>query len=310
MRVPSRLLRAGDYAQVLSEHEIRASLDADGSLQGVSFMPEMVPFCGTVHRVCKRVDKIIDMVQHTGLRRMTSTVTLDGLRCNGGAHGGCQTGCQFLWKEAWLRRVPAPLRQLAAPDCDLAPAPPTPQASTANTTYRCQATELFEASSSLHKWDVRQFVAPLWYGNVGGREFLRGTSVEAFNAVQRWRGACEYPYWPGSTLEKTPSVALGLQPGEWVRVKQKDEILQTLDKRNRNRGLWFDREMLIFCGGRFKVLRRVERLIEEGSGKLIEPKTACIILEGVSARGEFYRFNPQNDYILWREIWLERTAAP
>ena len=27
----------------------------------------------------------------------------------------------------------------------------------------------------------------------------------------------------------------------------------------------------------------------------------------VTARGEFYRFNPQNDYILWREIWLERA---
>ena len=137
-------------------------------------------------------------------------------------------------------------------------------------------------------------------------EFLRGISIELFNATQHLRGGSEYPYWVGSRLETTPTLSLGLQPGEWVSVRIKDEILQTLDRRNRNRGLWFDREMLRFCGGRFRVLRRVERLIEEKSGKLVRLKNPCVILDGVTARGEFYRFNPQNDYILWREIWLER----
>jgi hypothetical protein len=63
--------------------------------------------------------------------------------------------------------------------------------------------------------------------------------------VQPLALACEYPYGTGSTPEKTPSVDLRLQPGEWVRVKSKEEILKTLDKHDRNRGLWFDREMLI-----------------------------------------------------------------
>lgn len=300
-------LHAGDFVEVLSEREIRESLDRDGCLDGVPFMPEMVPFCGTVQRVCKHIDKIIDIVRHTGLRRMSSTVTLEGLRCNGSAHGGCQTGCLFLWKEAWLRRVAA--LSLATPVARGEAGALPSDNEDHQRTYRCQATELFTASSPLSKWDMRQFVAPLWYGNVTATAFLRGTSVEAFNAVQRWRHACEYPDWPGSTLEKTPTVDLGLQPGEWVRVRSKEEILRTLDKRNRNRGMWFDREMLIFCGRSYRVLKRVERLIEESTGRLIRPKTVSIILDGVTARGEYYRFNPQDDYILWREIWLERLQS-
>jgi hypothetical protein len=34
----------------------------------------------------------------------------------------------------------------------------------------------------------------------------------------------------------------------------------------------------------------------------------CIILDGVSATGEYQGFNPENDYIFWREVRLERVA--
>lgn len=294
-----------------SAQEIEATLDDHGCLEGLPFMPEMAPYCGTVHRVFRRIDKIIDMVEHMGrLRRMSDTVTLENLRCDGRAHGGCQAGCQLLWKEAWLRRCSgrgareagsaerAPGDLVSRHEADAEPP--------AEDVYRCQATELFNASSYLHPWDPRQYLSPLWSGNVTLVEFLRGISIELFNAFQRFRGGCEYPYWLGSRLEKTPVVSLGLQPGEWVRVKTKEEILKTLDWRNRNRGLWFDREMLRYCGARFQVLRRVDRLIEEKSGKLVRLKTPSVFLDGVTARGDLHRFNPQNDYILWREIWLER----
>jgi hypothetical protein len=301
---------------VRSAREIEATLDDRGCLEGLPFMPEMAPYCGTVHRVFKRIDKIIDMVEHTGLRRMSGTVTLENLRCDGRAHGSCQAGCQFLWKEDWLRRCSG-YRAGGAEPAEPVPGDPVsrPEADAGRLSegvYRCQATELFHASSYLHSWDPRQYVSPLWSGNVTPVEFLRGISIELFNAFQRFHGGCEYPYWVGSRLEKTPAIDLGLQPGEWVRVKTKEQILQTLDWRNRNRGLWFDREMLRYCGARFCVLRRVDRLIEEKSGKLVRLKTPSVFLDGVTARGDLHRFSPQNDYILWREIWLERvddTAA-
>ena len=294
-----------------SAPEIEATLDDRGCLEGLPFMPEMAPYCGSVHRVFRRIDKIIDIIEYTGLRRMSGTVTLEGLRCDGRAHGGCEAGCQLLWKEAWLRRCSRG-RAGEAESTEPVPGDPVARADAdtdlpAGNVYRCQATELFKASSYLHAWDPRQYLSPLWSGNVTLVEFLRGTSIDLFNAFQRFHGGNEYPYWMGSTLEKTPESSLGLRPGEWVRVRTKDEILQTLDRRNRNRGLWFDREMLRYCGRRFRVLRRVDRLIEEKSGRLVQVKTPCLILGGVTARGEFYRFNPQNDYILWREIWLERA---
>jgi len=303
----------GDYVEVRSAREIAATLDDHGCLEGLPFMQEMAPYCGTVHRVYKRIDKIIDMVEHTGLRRMSGTVTLEDLRCDGRAHGGCQAGCQLLWKEDWLRRCSrrrgraagsAPRVQadsVSRIEADMEPP--------AEDVYRCQATELFRASSYLYSWDPRQYLSPLWSGNVTLVEFLRGISIDLFNAFQRLHGGCVYPYWVGSRLEKTPTLSLGLRPGEWVRVKTKEEILLTLDRRNRNRGLWFGREMLRYCGGRFRVLRPVDRLIEEKSGRLVRLKTPSVILDGVTASGEFYRFNPQNDYILWREIWLERLEV-
>ena len=41
--------------------------------------------------------------QGPGVRRLPDTVLLDGLRCGGGEHGGCQAQCLLYWKEAWLR---------------------------------------------------------------------------------------------------------------------------------------------------------------------------------------------------------------
>jgi hypothetical protein len=304
-------LRAGEFVKVRSAREIAATLDDRGCLDGLPFMPEMVAYCGSVQRVFKRIDKIIDIVQRTGLRQMADTVTLTDLRCDGSAHGGCQSGCQMLWKEAWLERCSAGEAAHVTESVErktLVARLVTVSGTVPAQLQVCQATELFRASLRLHKWDPRQWLAPLWYGNVTIVEFLRGISIPVFNAAQRVRGGCQYPHWVGSRAPgRTPTSSLGLAAGDWVRVRSKEEILSTLDKGNRNRGLWFDREMLRYCGKRYRVLRRVERLVEEKSGRLVELRNPSVILDGVSARGEFYRFNPQNDYLLWREIWLERA---
>jgi hypothetical protein len=66
--------------------------------------------------------------------------------------------------------------------------------------------------------------------------------------------------------------------------------------------------MLRFCGGRFRVLRNVDTLIEEKTGRLLRLRNPCVILDGVTAKGDFHRFYPQNDYPLWRDIWLRRVS--
>jgi len=105
---------------------------------------------------------------------------------------------------------------------------------------------------------------------------------------------------------------LSLQPGEWVRVKSYDEILKTLDQNNKNRGLYFDAEMVPYCGKSFRVQGRLKKIVDEKTGKMTEFKSPCILLEGAvceSRYSECRLFCPRAIYSYWREIWLERLPV-
>src|SRR4051812_3839773 len=97
-------LRAGEWVEVRSADEILGTLDAQQSLEGLPFMPEMLQYCGRKFRVYKTAHKTCDTVKEYAIRRMNNAVHLDGLRCDGEGHAGCQAGCLLYWKEAWLKR--------------------------------------------------------------------------------------------------------------------------------------------------------------------------------------------------------------
>lgn len=372
-------LRAGDVVEVRSKAEILATLDANGRLDALPFMPEMLRYCGQRFRVSKRAHKTCDTIWKTGARRMERAVHLEDIRCDGSSHGGCQAGCLIYWKEAWLKRVEGPLAdgsphpvvasyQLRPGDgasCseDAIYRATRRQAGPTTTqieAFCCQTTELFAATSYLRWWDVRQYVTDLTSGNVGVRQFVRASSVSLFNASIRAGRRCvfalghavnrrrvtgrapgpeasqdpgtpspephvsfaqrvrrileallvEYPHVRGR-LHKTPSARLDLQPGEYVKVKARDEILATLDVHNRNRGLLFDVEMLPYCGGTYRVLRRVEKILDERTGRMVQLPNNCIVLDGVVCGGCLSRnrlFCPRGTYPYWHEIWLERVG--
>ena len=100
-------LRAGDFIEVRSEREILSTLDENGKLDGLPFMPEMLQYCGRTFRVFRRADKACDTVGDYTSRRMMDAVHLEDLRCDGGHHGGCQAGCLLYWKEAWVKPLTA-----------------------------------------------------------------------------------------------------------------------------------------------------------------------------------------------------------
>jgi hypothetical protein len=194
--------------------------------------------------------------------------------------------------------------------------------------YRCQATELRRASAPLQWWDVRQYVRDVTSGNVGFRELVGGAGFWAFmqllklrgyrllmasyEAFQRRRGGTPFPFKNG-VLDKTPRATLGLKEGDLVRVKSHEEILQTLDTTNRNRGLRFDSEMVPYCGGTYRVRSRVERLIEEKTGRMLNLTSDCLILDGVICQSYYSNrrvFCPRSIFSYWREIWLERVETP
>ena len=324
-------LRAGDWVEVRSAAEILATLDERGCLDALPFMPEMLKYCGKRFQVFKSAHKACDTIQDHCSRRMDNAVHLMGLRCDGEAHGGCQARCLLFWKEAWLKRVSAPalesgsasMRYESAAGVDnplvdlgvLARATRRiPDGKEAEERYSCQATTLREATKPLRWWDPRQYVKDLSSRNVRPLDLVLYLIIAGFNAVMRlhWRGR-PYPYVRGLAGEKTPTEILNLQPGELVQVRSKNEIMRTINIHRRNRGLSFDVEMVPYCGRTFRVLSRVEKIIDEKTGRMIRMPSACLILEGVTCGGCLSTnrlFCPRSIYPYWHEIWLRRAGQP
>jgi hypothetical protein len=244
------------------------------------------------------------------VRRTTSHV---GGRTRDGSHGGCRAACQVLWNEQWLRRIgardPTPANQSPSMrdlEARVLPVAFVPGAPTAAGRYMCQITELRHLSTPVRTHDWRLDVRPLLNGNVPAAGWVMAMLTRLFNAVQQWRHGTTYPVTTQQLPQgPTPVVRLDLLPGEMVRVRSKPEICRTLYQ-NENRGMWFGRETLRFCNQPFVVRNRVERIINERTGEMMTLGTPCVTLESACASGEFLRFNPQNEYVFWREIWLKR----
>ena len=319
-------LRPGELVEARGEAEILATLDDDATLDGLPFMPEMLAYCGRQYRVYKRADKTCDAVSAerglTLFRRMERTVHLVMLRCDGSAHGGCQAGCLMFWKEAWLRRSSERHEPISAAH-DAAGARngevPTVRdrawlqatacrtlTNAGETRYRCQATELHKASCPLAFWEPRQYVNDVRVNNVPFSQLVRGLLFPILGALRMRLTGRQLPDVSG-TLTRTPTEVLDLQPGEWVVVKSKEEIRATLDKAGRNRGLTFEIEMLPYCGKRFRVLRRVTRIMEESSGRVKDLAGVSVILEDVICASYYRRSCPRSNLLYWREIWLRRA---
>jgi hypothetical protein len=318
-------LRPGEVVRVRPLAEISSTLDEHGTLDGLPFMPEMQKYCGRKWPVFRRADKTC--APGWGARRMHNTVHLANLRCDGAAHGGCQAACLMYWKEAWLERVkpgrPTSARELDAEERSFIADRLLTTTTTAgnsgeeDATYRCQATQIRHASTRIRFRRADQYVRDVqtW----GLWKVVRGVGVELFNRLQIFSrryvpsrlliaGGRPYPFIYGELPKTgTPMSRLDLVAGDIVRIKSKEEIFATLDHTNHNRGLSFDTEMLKYCGRTARVRGRVERLIDEETGKMIRIKSDCIILEGVICTSDWHLFCTRSTYPYWREIWLERT---
>jgi hypothetical protein len=320
--VTQRALRRGTLVEVRSPTEILATLDANGELESLPFMPEMLAYTGRRFVVDARTEKICDTVHGTGSRRLKDTVLLADLRCDGAAHGGCEAECRLLWKQAWLRRVgPADAPAPEDPAAERVKALLAVQASRtvevaggSEQRYSCQATALFRASKPLGSaFNPIPYVREFTCGNVSFWKFLRVSARAAVEHGLNYFHRMPEIHVPGTRAKPVVREPLNVVPGEWVQVRSREKIAETLSQKGRNRGLWFDREMVPYCGGMYRVRRRVSRLIEEGTGKMIVLKNDCVSLEGVVCSGERSLgryFCARKLFPLWRECWLERVPEP
>jgi hypothetical protein len=303
----NRPLVAGATVQVRQWLQIAATLDQNGSLDGLPFMPEMRSFCGQSFVVSKRLERTCEEVQGD-MRRIRNVVFLDNLRCDGSAHGGCQKGCLIFWKEAWLQREATVA--LNSWRNDGGNTMKSPQSKLADGRYICQSTELRCATSQLSILDFGMYLRDLRARTYSTRELSFNLLYALYLRLrQLWTGK-SYRVMEGPR-DRTPVEVLALQPGEWVQVKTPREIEETLDRNGKNQGLAFTVEMESFCGRKFRVLRRLDKMIQERTQKLVEVNHT-VILDGVTCDGRHILRGgcPRNNYHFWREIWLRRTSAP
>jgi hypothetical protein len=315
-------LRHGDVVEVMSPAEILATLDERGMHEGLPFMPEMLKSCGHRFVVDRQASKICDTIGDLTSRSLPGTVLLEDLRCDGSAHDGCQAECRLFWKDAWLRRV-ASTKSLPVSPSDEGRSElvqllisnttrPVDSAEQVSPKYVCQATELVRASERLSTWDPAPYLREYTLGHVGLGRFLRVMARAAVQQTLNKLGLRPVTPLRGTRSRGVREPDLNLQPGELVRVKSKHELATVLTPDGKNRGLWFDREMLPFCGRTFAVRQRLSRFIEDRTGHMIELKTRSVTLESVVCSGErsvSRWFCSREIYPYWREAWLERVEG-
>ncbi|MEN6582189.1 MAG: hypothetical protein ABFD54_07035 [Armatimonadota bacterium] len=290
-------LRRGAVVTVKSIGEIQSTLDQGGMLDGIPFQAEMRNYCGKKLKVLKAVDRLY--VEGDGLAAIGNIALLEGARCDGKAHSECKRRCMLLFKTQWLRMEE---------DCNPA---------SEDTEEPADA----EIESSLapcigQRCVLQRAVKPLRYRHL--RQYTRGINWPMFvflsNRNSRWYlrkmvdSLFRRVHAPSRPVDAPKPEAPSLAPGDIVEVRSKEEILATLNRKARCRGLAFVGSMVRYCEGRYRVLDRVSRLIDERSNTMREVSDG-VILEDVTCTGEAYGGCPRQCYWLWRECWLKKVDS-
>lgn len=293
--------RRGEFIQVLPFAEIRKTLDASCTFEGLPFMPEMLPFCERSFQIVNRADHVRS--DYFGMRRLKNTVLLNAPRCDGSNHDQCNRGCTILWKTAWLRPIEI-LTRTAPTGANILPVDFPGFVTTKEGRFFCQCTQLLDCSQPLSFLDLRQYIQNVAIGTltIGQQMRIITTHMAGKLLGIMPRKHRIHPEQTRSNLG-TP---LGLKTGEWVKVKEFDEIAKSLDSTGRSNGLRFMGEMKQYCGQKFQVEAPIQRLINESDGKMVHLKNT-VGLRNVFCDGSCHRGCPRQSVLLWRESWLQRA---
>ena len=294
--------RKGQTIWVRSLKDILGTLDAEDKLDGMPFMPEMAQYCGHSFRIsCLPV---MTCVEGASFRSHSETVFLENLRCDGTYHDGCQRDCLLFWKEAWLSDLPVAKSSLPVDDT----AYPTKVDLKTNQgeRYFCQSTELVGATSVYKpdtslKGKAKKLLSDVWNGEMTISAFIVKILTALVNRLKGMLGMDNSGPVTGQ-LQKTETLSLNLQPGEWVEVKSREEIEDTLDINGKNRGLIFDSPMVAECGKQFQVECQLRKIILEETGQMITLKNTVLLQDNICTAWGCPRANRP----FWREIWLKR----
>lgn len=302
------MLKQKDLVRVKSLKQIINTLDVDGCLDGLPFMPEMVEYCGKTYRISFKVEKtcVDNPVMYMGEFKNNDVYFLEDLRCSGANHNGCNRACRIFWKESWLEPISNDDSKCISYDLSHNDEIVKNKLKTKKTDeiYFCQSTQLRYATRPLtSKEKVFKLIKDV---KIGTYDLINATKLLLLPVLRKLIRKIKDQH-PHGILTKTPEGILNLQPGEIVEVKPLDEIVATLDKNGKNKGLSFEPDMKTFCGKQFKVRNRLDKMILEKNGKMIDVRNS-VILEGVTCECYFaFGGCPRKEFQFWREIWLKRV---
>jgi hypothetical protein len=101
----------------------------------------------------------------------------------------------------------------------------------------------------------------------------------------------------------------GLQAGDCVRVRSLKEIEATLNHWGQVKGCTFMPEMAKYCGTTQRVLKSMNRFVDERDLQVKKAK-GIILLEGVMCQGTAdFGSCDRSCFVFWREEWLKKIEA-
>ena len=111
-------------------------------------------------------------------------------------------------------------------------------------------------------------------------------------------------------LDEDNSIPVQLIPGVRVRVRSLEEIQNTLNSFKELKGCAFLEDMQQYCGSEQRVLKVMERFLDERDYQVKKAK-GIVLLEGVYCQGTpvFGRCD-RSCLLFWREEWLEMIEEP
>ena len=109
-----------------------------------------------------------------------------------------------------------------------------------------------------------------------------------------------------SSVPATNLSTASLRAADLVRVRSRGEIQATLDSWKELKGCLFMEDMWQYCGTTQRVLRRVERFVDERDYQVKKCK-GIALLEGLTCEGTAdYGRCDRACFFFWREEWLEK----
>jgi hypothetical protein len=109
-----------------------------------------------------------------------------------------------------------------------------------------------------------------------------------------------------SSTSETGATSSSLKAGDLVQVRSREEIQATLNPWGQLKGCMFMPEMLPYCGTTQRVLKRLERFVDERDYH-VKKSQGIVLLEGLNCQGTSdYGRCDRACFYFWREEWLEK----